>query len=92
MDVLGWFVIGKEGYAVRTESDEENFVIYLTDMASIWFERQTAADIMKRCQVSFLNISTRLFIFWKMIAFLGFKSFDWVYSKQFDTATTYIAK
>jgi hypothetical protein len=58
MDVLGWFVIGKEGYAVRTESDEENFVIYLTDMASIWFERQTAADIMKRCQVSFLNITS----------------------------------
>jgi hypothetical protein len=58
MDVLGWFAIGKEGYAVTTESDEENFVIYLTDMASIWFERQTAADIMKRCQVSFLNIST----------------------------------
>jgi hypothetical protein len=47
---------------------------------------------MKRCQVSFLNISTRLFIFWKMIAFLGFKSFDWVYSKKFDTATTHIAK
>ena len=57
MDVLGWFVIGKEGYAVRAESDEENFVIYLTDMASIWCERQTAADIMKRCQVSFLNIT-----------------------------------
>lgn len=62
MDVLGWFVIGKEGYAVRTESDEENFVIYLTDMASIWFERQTAADIMKRCQVSFLNITSLHFL------------------------------
>jgi hypothetical protein len=51
MDALGWFVIGSEGYAVRTESDDENFVIYLTDMTSIWCERQTATEIMKRCQV-----------------------------------------
>ena len=62
MDVLGWFVIGEEGYAVRAESDEENFVIYLTDMASIWCERQTAADIIKRCQVSFLKIASLLFL------------------------------
>ncbi|XP_046449785.1 non-homologous end-joining factor 1-like isoform X2 [Daphnia pulex] len=50
MDALGWFVIGSEGYAVRAESDDENFVIYLTDMTSIWCERQTATEIMKRCQ------------------------------------------
>lgn len=53
MDALGWFVIGSEGYAVRAESDDENFVIYLTDMTSIWCERQTATEIMKRCQVCF---------------------------------------
>lgn len=51
MDALGWLKVGSDGYAARFESDEENYVIYLTDMASLWCQQQTAAEIMKRCQV-----------------------------------------
>lgn len=50
MDALGWLKVGSDGYAARFESDEENYVIYLTDMASLWCQQQTAAEIMKRCQ------------------------------------------
>lgn len=50
MDALGWLKVGSDGYAARFESDEENYVIYLTDMASLWGQQQTAAEIMKRCQ------------------------------------------